>query len=380
MYLPPYLRDIHGTAFPPTPIERELFYRDDLHIWYIYNGTVWVDLQAPGMVPHHLTHEDGGADEISVAGLSGLLADPQTPLGHHLTHEDGGADEVDVTGLSGLLADPQTALPHAAQHEDGGADEINVGGLSGLLADPQTPLPHGATHEDGGVDEINVGGLPGLLADPQTPLGHHGSHELGGADQVMGTVPATPLALIHRDAAGRSQIVNPAVNADIDNLGARNAAIAAHKADVDAHFGLVPIFHVHKNFTHQLIISNTWTKVTWVTEVYDIHGCFDLANNRFLPTKAGKYLLIGAFGINALVADKRMATAIFKNGNLEAYMGQPHSSHAVHVQCAGSALVEANGSTDYFEMYAWHNSGINRDISGHTASTIFQGFRIIEDS
>jgi hypothetical protein len=29
--------------------------------------------------------------------------------------------------------------PHAADHENGGADEIDVTGLSGLLADPQTP-------------------------------------------------------------------------------------------------------------------------------------------------------------------------------------------------------------------------------------------------
>lgn len=32
---------------------------------------------------HATTHENGGADEISVAGLSGLLADAQTPLAHN---------------------------------------------------------------------------------------------------------------------------------------------------------------------------------------------------------------------------------------------------------------------------------------------------------
>lgn len=35
---------------------------------------------------HSARHENGGADEMSVAGLSGLLADPQTPLAH--THDD----------------------------------------------------------------------------------------------------------------------------------------------------------------------------------------------------------------------------------------------------------------------------------------------------
>ena len=31
---------------------------------------------------------------------------------------------------------------HATEHQNGGGDEINVAGLSGLLADPQTPLTH----------------------------------------------------------------------------------------------------------------------------------------------------------------------------------------------------------------------------------------------
>lgn len=58
---------------------------------------------------HATSHENLGADEIDVTGLSGLLADAQTPLGHGSTHEDAGSDEIDVTGLSGKLADLQDA-------------------------------------------------------------------------------------------------------------------------------------------------------------------------------------------------------------------------------------------------------------------------------
>lgn len=73
---------------------------------------------------------------------------------------------------------------HAASHENGGSDEISVAGLSGTLADPQTPATHATSHQDGGGDEINVGGLSGLLADPQTPAGHGTSHRPGGSDPV----------------------------------------------------------------------------------------------------------------------------------------------------------------------------------------------------
>lgn len=67
---------------------------------------------------------------------------------HSASHENGGADEISVTGLSGLLADDQhvldaevlavaAALVHASRHQNSGADEISVEGLSGLLADDQ---------------------------------------------------------------------------------------------------------------------------------------------------------------------------------------------------------------------------------------------------
>jgi len=58
---------------------------------------------------HASSHENAGSDEISVAGLSGLLADGQTPLAHKTTHQDGGSDEISVAGLSGVLADRQDA-------------------------------------------------------------------------------------------------------------------------------------------------------------------------------------------------------------------------------------------------------------------------------
>lgn len=39
---------VHGSAFPtvPAPVEPQLFYRDDLHIWYIYSSGVWAALTA----------------------------------------------------------------------------------------------------------------------------------------------------------------------------------------------------------------------------------------------------------------------------------------------------------------------------------------------
>jgi len=37
-----------GTSFPGSPTEKDLFYRTDLHKWYVYNGTTWVGLGGAG--------------------------------------------------------------------------------------------------------------------------------------------------------------------------------------------------------------------------------------------------------------------------------------------------------------------------------------------
>lgn len=55
---------------------------------------------------HATAHENGGADEISVDGLSGVLAEAQTPAAHATSHKNGGADEV----LLNELGEPTAAV------------------------------------------------------------------------------------------------------------------------------------------------------------------------------------------------------------------------------------------------------------------------------
>ena len=102
-----YLKGLAG----PVTIEDDVTVQGDIAV----TGTV----DGIDAANHSARHENGGADEISVLGLSGLLADGQTPLGHKASHENGGADEPSVAGLSGLLADAQNPVVHgAAEHTD----------------------------------------------------------------------------------------------------------------------------------------------------------------------------------------------------------------------------------------------------------------------
>ena len=67
---------------------------------------------------------------------------------------------------------PPAVIPHAPQHEDGGSDEINIAGLPGQAADPQVPTDHESTHRAGAPDELNVANLHGVLYDDQRAQDH----------------------------------------------------------------------------------------------------------------------------------------------------------------------------------------------------------------
>jgi len=163
---------------------------------------------------HAASHEPGGGDAMAVdaiaatgslrtlgVGAQQAMQGNATPIpaAHAASHENGGGDEVSVLGLSGLLADGQTPLAHAASHEPGGGDAMAVdaiaatGSLRTLGVGAQqamqgnatpTPAAHAASHENGGGDEVSVLGLSGLLADGQTPLAHAASHNWLGSDQL----------------------------------------------------------------------------------------------------------------------------------------------------------------------------------------------------
>jgi hypothetical protein len=79
---------LHGSSFPGSPVERQLFYRDDEHKWYIYNGTGWVWL--------------GGGGGMSVHGNE--YHDPDFAEASH-THSDLSPAHKDITtGVHGVGA------------------------------------------------------------------------------------------------------------------------------------------------------------------------------------------------------------------------------------------------------------------------------------
>lgn len=135
----------------------------------------WLKVRIMGSVaePHAVTHQDLGTDEIVVGGLSGLLADAQTPLAHKASHQVGGADVLSVAGLSGSLVDRQDASALQGRSVLDIAPTANDrlcwnAGFSRWEPKPrEQPLAHKASHQVGGADVLSVDGLSGSLVDRQ---------------------------------------------------------------------------------------------------------------------------------------------------------------------------------------------------------------------
>ena len=123
----------------------------------VYDANQDDKIDATALNDHAANHEDGGSDEIDVAGLSGELADNQPPKVHALNHQDTGGDEINVTGLAGLLADNQNPTAHSGEHTDGTDDIQNASDSQKGLATANQTLTDVIVTIDGGGSTITAG-------------------------------------------------------------------------------------------------------------------------------------------------------------------------------------------------------------------------------
>ena len=117
----------------------------------------------------------------------------------------------------------------------------------------------------------------------------------------------------------------------------------------------------------QPLTSATWTKMNMNTEEKDSDNCYDISTYRFTPTEAGIYCFVGRIAPQG--ASASIAIKVYKNGSGSFTVKAPHSTYTdasatTHPNMIGFA--EANGTSDYFELYGYVTTGTN--ISGANAS------------
>jgi|5B_taG_2_1085324.scaffolds.fasta_scaffold115847_2 hypothetical protein len=136
---------------------------------------------------------------------------------------------------------------------------------------------------------------------------------------------------------------------------------------------MTPAFKVNAGSATTLP-NQTYTKVTYSSKVIDTNNCYDTSLSRFTPTVAGEYEISALARINSSSDFNDWIISIYKNGTrVQSFQGQ--NTHYNSRQL--SAIVEFNGSSDYVEVYAYHNQGGNVDTEASAEESVFQGFKLI---
>lgn len=80
----------------------------------------------------------GSAANTAAEGNDTRLSDARTPTAHKTSHQDGGSDELSVTGLSGVLADPQPPIIGAGATQAVAGNDARLSGAWTVISNADT--------------------------------------------------------------------------------------------------------------------------------------------------------------------------------------------------------------------------------------------------
>jgi hypothetical protein len=212
---------VHGNSFPDSPVERQVFYRDDEHKWYVYNGSSWI--------------------EVTAGGISTFLALTDTPAAY--TGQAGKYTKVNA-GETALEFDTPSGSGDMTKavydtDDDGIVDNSEkLEGSTKAQVQNHSPITHKTSHENAGGDEISLAGLDG---EPATLTTHKdlttGVHGVGaGTIAKVGDIAVDAnLSAAGQDAISKkhTQLCGVADFTKLDGIEASAVALATVKADSD---------------------------------------------------------------------------------------------------------------------------------------------------
>ena len=137
--------------------------------------------------------------------------------------------------------------------------------------------------------------------------------------------------------------------------------------------GNMPAFSAYGT-TLQTLTNGTNTKIILNNKIFDTANCFDSTTNyRFTPTVAGYYQITGNCSMVSGVATQLTIASIFKNGSAYSYGTSSPVYSTIQNFISVTNLVYMNGSTDYVELYVYHNLGSSWNTSPAQATVNFSG-------
>ena len=139
-----------------------------------------------------------------------------------------------------------------------------------------------------------------------------------------------------------------------------------------------PVFSAYMS-AGQNIPNTTFTKIAFNTENFDVGGCYDTSNKRFVvPSgQAGKYVIVAKSAIDGIDDGEHVDIALYKNGSRDnkTYISD-YSSKTNGIVYVETQKIYALDVGDYIEAFIYHNEGDER--AAENTQSYFYGFKIIE--
>ena len=147
-----------------------------------------------------------------------------------------------------------------------------------------------------------------------------------------------------------------AENAKVHYDALNNVMLSAYRAGVQNH-------------------PTSFTKLAYDTEDFDTHSDYDNALYTFTPSVAGKYLIIAMDTYNGAVGNPEMwQLMIFKNSGTSSQYSRFNLTLAAETTFNVVSIFDANGSTDYFQIYAQRS--FDRTTLGGATNNHFMAIRL----
>jgi hypothetical protein len=134
-----------------------------------------------------------------------------------------------------------------------------------------------------------------------------------------------------------------------------------------------PSFHAYQP-QNGSVANNTTIIVSNNTELFDSSSAYNTSDYRFTPQVAGYYFLYASVRYQTGNSQyDRIDLSISKNGST---ILSARNSNEDYTTCNVCGMVQANGSSDYFDMRSYQNSGLTMAITTDDEYTYFGGFLI----
>ena len=134
-----------------------------------------------------------------------------------------------------------------------------------------------------------------------------------------------------------------------------------------------PSFHAYQP-QNGSVANNTTIIVSNNTELFDSSSAYDTTTYKFTPQVAGYYFLYA--NVRYQTGDSqydRINLAITKNGSAILHARNGNEDYSTVNVCG---IVQANGSSDYFQMTSYQGSGSSANITPDDELTYFGGFLV----